>query len=113
MPRRRGSSTASAPPLPGLCPPAFSVVSTLLGSWQPYLLAAAGITGMVLAQSAFQAGPLDASLPACQPRTPSSVCHRCQSRSGSRCVRDPSYDAEVLSFSAIVAGISCWPTPTL
>jgi hypothetical protein len=35
----------------------------LLGSWQPYLLIVGGIGGMVLSQSAFQAGPLDASLP--------------------------------------------------
>jgi drug/metabolite transporter (DMT)-like permease len=32
-------------------------------SWQPYLLAIFGIAGMVLAQSAFQAGWLDVSLP--------------------------------------------------
>ena len=38
-------------------------VSNLFESWQPYTLAVAGIAGMVLAQSAFQAGPLDASLP--------------------------------------------------
>ena len=38
-------------------------VSHLFQAWQPYLLAVAGVAGMVLAQSAFQAGPLDASLP--------------------------------------------------
>jgi uncharacterized membrane protein len=38
-------------------------VGHLVGSWQPYVLIAAGAAGMVLAQSAFQAGPLDASLP--------------------------------------------------
>ena len=32
-------------------------------SWAVYLLIGAGLVGMVLAQSAFQAGPLDASLP--------------------------------------------------
>lgn len=32
-------------------------------SWQPYTLAALGIVGFLLAQSAFQAGPLAASLP--------------------------------------------------
>lgn len=35
----------------------------VLGSWQPYALIPAGIVGMVLCQSAFQAGPLGASLP--------------------------------------------------
>ena len=38
-------------------------VGHLLSSWEPYVLVAAGMAGMVLAQSAFQAGPLDASLP--------------------------------------------------
>lgn len=36
----------------------------LLGSWQLYVLLVAGATGLVLAQLAFQAGPLTASLPA-------------------------------------------------
>ncbi|MGH9121051.1 MAG: DMT family transporter [Acidimicrobiales bacterium] len=36
----------------------------LLSQWQPYMLIVVGIVGMVLAQSAFQAGSLDASLPA-------------------------------------------------
>jgi hypothetical protein len=35
----------------------------MLRSWELYLLIGAGVVGMVLAQSAFQAGPLDASLP--------------------------------------------------
>jgi drug/metabolite transporter (DMT)-like permease len=35
----------------------------LLAHWQPYALLMAGIGGMVIAQSAFQAGSLDASLP--------------------------------------------------
>lgn len=35
----------------------------MLGNWQPYVLAAAGLLGMLMAQSAFQAGPIDASLP--------------------------------------------------
>jgi drug/metabolite transporter (DMT)-like permease len=36
----------------------------LLGHWQPYALLVAGLGGMVIAQSAFQAGSLDSSLPA-------------------------------------------------
>jgi drug/metabolite transporter (DMT)-like permease len=35
----------------------------LLVHWQPYALLVAGIGGMIIAQSAFQAGSLDASLP--------------------------------------------------
>lgn len=38
-------------------------VGHLFTSWQPYVLAIMGAGGMVLAQSAFQAGPLDVSLP--------------------------------------------------
>jgi drug/metabolite transporter (DMT)-like permease len=34
-----------------------------LGSWQPYALAALAVFGVVVSQSAFQAGPLQASLP--------------------------------------------------
>jgi hypothetical protein len=34
----------------------------LAGSWQPYGLAAAGLVGLLLSQSAFQAGPLAVSL---------------------------------------------------
>jgi len=37
--------------------------ATLLTSWQPYALVAAGAMGLLLAQMAFQAGPLAASLP--------------------------------------------------
>jgi drug/metabolite transporter (DMT)-like permease len=36
----------------------------LLGHWQPYALLVAGLGGMVIVQSAFQAGSLDSSLPA-------------------------------------------------
>lgn len=38
-------------------------VSHLLVSWVPYVLIAGGALGMLMAQSAFQAGALDASLP--------------------------------------------------
>lgn len=34
-----------------------------LASWEPYALGALGLFGVLLAQSAFQAGPLEASLP--------------------------------------------------
>jgi hypothetical protein len=38
--------------------------AALLTSWQPYLLVVAGGIGLLLAQLAFQSGPLTASLPA-------------------------------------------------
>jgi drug/metabolite transporter (DMT)-like permease len=38
-------------------------VVELVESWELYVLIGAGLFGMLLAQSAFQAGPLDASLP--------------------------------------------------
>lgn len=36
----------------------------LLGTWQPYLLVAVAVVGLLLAQSAYQTAPLGASLPA-------------------------------------------------
>lgn len=38
-------------------------IPVLLTNWQPYVLVVFGVGGMVLAQSAFQAGALDLSLP--------------------------------------------------
>lgn len=38
-------------------------VVAMLGHWQPWVLAVAGVVGMLVIQSAFQAGALDASLP--------------------------------------------------
>ncbi|MDQ6839859.1 MAG: DMT family transporter [Actinomycetota bacterium] len=38
-------------------------IPVLLAHWQPYVLVAIGVAGMVVSQSAFQAGTLDASLP--------------------------------------------------
>ena len=81
-------------------------VPALLESWQPYLLAGGGIAGMVLAQSAFQAGPLDASLPALSATDPvisvfiGAIAFGESLRSGALATT-----LEVLSFSAIVAGI--------
>jgi drug/metabolite transporter (DMT)-like permease len=40
-----------------------SGIAQFLAHWQPYALAAAGVGGMLVAQSAFQAGSLEASLP--------------------------------------------------
>jgi drug/metabolite transporter (DMT)-like permease len=38
-------------------------LGTMVTSWQTYVLVGAGLLGMLMAQSAFQAGPIDASLP--------------------------------------------------
>ncbi|MGW6914619.1 DMT family transporter [Kitasatospora sp. NPDC054939] len=39
-------------------------LSAVLGTWQPYAVAAAGVVGLLLVQSAFEAAPLRMSLPA-------------------------------------------------
>ena len=81
-------------------------VSHLFSSWQPYVLALAGITGMVLAQSAFQAGPLDVSLPTLSAADPvvsvivGAVAFGEAIRGGV-----VAHTLEVISFSAVVAGI--------
>ncbi len=81
-------------------------VSHLFQSWQPYLLAGAGVAGMVLAQSAFQAGPLDASLPTLTATDPIvSVLIGAVAFGEALRVGVGATTLEVLSFSAVVAGI--------
>jgi hypothetical protein len=78
----------------------------LFESWQPYFLLGAGIMGMVLAQSAFQAGPLDASLPTLSATDPivsvliGAVAFGETVRTGIAPTT-----VEVISFAAIVIGI--------
>lgn len=78
----------------------------LLGSWQAYAVVVGGIVGMVLAQSAFQAGPLDASLPALSAADPvvsvviGAVAFGEAIQSGIIATT-----LEVISFSAVVVGI--------
>jgi drug/metabolite transporter (DMT)-like permease len=68
---RAGLLAAAAALIYGLTAALTKSVAHLLGigvghvltSWELYVLIGAGLVGMVLAQSAFQAGPLDASLP--------------------------------------------------
>ena len=81
-------------------------VSSLLESWQPYLLLGAGILGMVLAQSAFQAGPLDASLPTLSATDP-IVSVLIGAAAFGETVRTGIVPTtvEVVSFVAIVVGI--------
>jgi drug/metabolite transporter (DMT)-like permease len=81
-------------------------VSQLFQSWQPYLLIGAGVAGMVLAQSAFQAGPLDASLPTLSATDPIvSVVIGAVAFGEAIRVGVAATTLEVLSFSAIVGGI--------
>jgi drug/metabolite transporter (DMT)-like permease len=81
-------------------------VSHLFQSWQPYLLIGAGVAGMVLAQSAFQAGPLDASLPTLSATDPIvSVVIGAVAFGEAIRVGVAETTLEVLSFSAIVVGI--------
>jgi hypothetical protein len=81
-------------------------VSTLFESWQPYFLLGAGILGMVLAQSAFQAGPLDASLPTLSATDP-IVSVLIGAAAFGETVRTGIVPTtvEVVSFVAIVLGI--------
>jgi drug/metabolite transporter (DMT)-like permease len=78
----------------------------LLSSWQPYAVAVGGITGMVLSQSAFQAGPLDASLPTLSATDP-VVSVVIGAVAFGEAVRSSlmATTFEVVSFSAIVVGI--------
>lgn len=81
-------------------------VAALLGAWQPYLLVVGGVSGMILAQSAFQAGPLDASLPTLSATDPivsvviGSLAFGETLRTGVVATT-----LEVISFSALVVGI--------
>jgi drug/metabolite transporter (DMT)-like permease len=81
-------------------------VSALFESWQPYFLLGAGILGMVLAQSAFQAGPLDASLPTLSATDP-IVSVFIGAAAFGETVRTGIVPTtvEVISFAAIVIGI--------
>ena len=78
----------------------------LLSSWQPYALLVAGLVGMVVSQSAFQAGPLDASLPTLSATDPVvSVVVGAVAFGESLRTGLAANAVEVLSFSAIVVGI--------
>lgn len=81
-------------------------VSNLFASWQPYVLAVGGVGGMILAQSAFQAGPLDASLPTLSATDPVLSVVIGVVAFGEAVRRGPAATTlEVISFTAIVVGI--------
>jgi drug/metabolite transporter (DMT)-like permease len=81
-------------------------IANLFSSWQPYVLAVGGVAGMILAQSAFQAGPLDASLPTLSATDPviSVVIGVIAFNEAVRSGLLPT-TLEVVSFSIIVVGI--------
>jgi drug/metabolite transporter (DMT)-like permease len=81
-------------------------VLPVLSHWQPYVLVAFGAVGMVLAQSAFQAGALDYSLPTMTVADPvvsiaigALVFHEAISSSG------PAVAAEVVALLAMSCGV--------
>jgi hypothetical protein len=81
-------------------------VSNLFDTWQPYVLAGAGAAGMVLAQSAFQAGPLDVSLPSLSATDPIvSVVIGALAFGEALHTGPVPTTLEVISFTAVVAGI--------
>ena len=81
-------------------------ITHLFTSWQPYALVTLGAAGMVLSQSAFQAGPLDVSLPSLSAADPivsvliGAVAFGEAIKSGP--VITP---IEIIAFSMVVAGI--------
>jgi hypothetical protein len=80
--------------------------ATLLSNWQPYALLVAGVLGMVLSQSAFQAGALDASLPTLSATDPVvSVVIGALAFDESLRTGLVANTVEIVSLFAVVAGI--------
>ena len=79
---------------------------TLLSNWEPYVMLVAGACGMVLSQSAFQAGPLDASLPTLTAMDPLvSVVVGALAFGETLQSGVIAHVFELISFSAVVVGI--------
>lgn len=80
--------------------------ASLFASWRPYAMVVWGLAGMLLSQSAFQAGPLDASLPTLTATDPvvSVVTGALVFREALRAGLLAS-TIEVVSLSAVVAGV--------
>jgi hypothetical protein len=78
----------------------------LFTSWQPYVLVSAGAAGMVIAQSAFQAGPLDVSLPTLSATDPVvSVVIGAVAFGEAIHLGPVATPMEAISFAAVVVGI--------
>jgi multidrug transporter EmrE-like cation transporter len=74
--------------------------------WQPYGLAVVGIAGMLVAQSAFQAGALDVSLPTMTAIDPViSILIGALAFDEHIAVNGPAVAAEVVSLLVMVAGV--------
>jgi len=81
-------------------------VGHLVESWELYVLMGAGAVGMVLAMSAFQAGPLDASLPSLSATDPVVSVVIGAVAFGEAVRVGPLFTlAEVVSFVLIVIGV--------
>ncbi|HZC53806.1 MAG TPA: DMT family transporter [Mycobacterium sp.] len=81
-------------------------VAGTLTSWQPYALALVAPVGEVFAQSAFQAGPLSASLPFMYTTEPGSAIVIGVLAFGERVAHTPlAVAVEAVSVSGLVAGV--------
>jgi GNAT superfamily N-acetyltransferase/drug/metabolite transporter (DMT)-like permease len=81
------------------------VLSTF-AHWEPYALAIAGLGGMLIAQSAFQAGALDVSLPTMSAMDPViSICIGAMAFGETIAVGTGTRALEVISLIVMVAGI--------
>jgi hypothetical protein len=85
---------------------AHNGVGAALTTWQPYLLAVVAPTGEVFAQSAFQAGPLSASLPILSTVEPSTAIAIAIIVFGERISDTPAaLGAEAIALLAVVMGV--------
>jgi drug/metabolite transporter (DMT)-like permease len=81
-------------------------VAHVFGAWEPYALAALGAFGFLLAQSAFQAGPLGASLPLITAADPVTAALIGVLAFHERVAGDPAAIAgQALAVVVIVAGV--------
>ncbi len=83
-----------------------SGVSGLLMSWQPYALVALAVTGLMLVQSAFEAGPLRMSLPSLTATEPIAAIACGIGFLGDKVrLTLPALAGEILGLLAVVAGV--------
>lgn len=81
-------------------------VAHFLLHWQPYVLVVAGVGGMVIVQSAFQAGSLDASLPTMSVADPVvSIVIGAVAFGENIAVAPPAVAAEILALVAMSCGV--------
>jgi drug/metabolite transporter (DMT)-like permease len=79
----------------------------MLAAWQPWAMAVAAIVGLVLAQSAFQAGPLSVALPLLDVIEPLVAVGIAVTVFGERISHSPTaYLVEAAGALAVVGGIA-------